>query len=287
MSKNYHIRDLEETTGIKAHTIRMWEKRYNLIKPERSETNIRYYDEKTFKKFLLITSLYRSSDLKISEISKLSIKEIEEKVLILNPPEVDFENWVTELLTSVINFDNFRFERILIECIFSFSLDKTLADLLFPFLHKIDTLWKGGSILFSHKQFAFENVKRFLYNTSFSVMKKYPSGKKKIILFSDENEINSFKLMFADIILRKHNYNTIFLNKFNDFSLFFKNIESIKSKKILTIASPNPDKLKNLINQIKKFKKTTFYLIDTDYTLDIELPNLILINNLEELELEI
>ena len=77
MSKKYHIRDLEEATGIKAHTIRIWEKRYNIIQPERSETNIRYYDEATFKKFLLITSLYRSNTAKISEISKLSIEEIE------------------------------------------------------------------------------------------------------------------------------------------------------------------------------------------------------------------
>ena len=287
MSKKYHIRDLEETTGIKAHTIRMWEKRYNIIEPDRSKTNIRYYDESTFKKFLLITSLYRSSTIKISEISKLSLKEIEDKVLVLNPPEVDFENWVTELLSKVINFDNFQFEKILIESIFSFNLDRTLSDLIFPFLHKIDTLWKGGSVTLNHKKFAFENVKRFLYNASYSVTKNYPIGDKKIILFSDKDEINSFLIMFADIVLRKHNYDSIFLNQIEDFSLLFEHIDSIDSKKIVTVAPSNPTKREKLINQIKKLKNHTFYLIDTKYTLDIELPNLAIINNLEELEAEI
>jgi len=80
MQKKYHIHDLEDITGIKAHTIRMWEKRYNIIKPDRSNTNIRYYDEATFKKFLLISQLYHNN-IKISDISRLNIEQLKEKAL--------------------------------------------------------------------------------------------------------------------------------------------------------------------------------------------------------------
>ena len=287
MAKKYHIRDLEEATGIKAHTIRIWEKRYNIIQPDRSETNIRYYDEATFKKFLLISSLYHSNSAKISEISKLSIEEIQEKVMILNPPEIVFETWISDLLLTITEFNNYKFERIIQESVFSFDLERAISDFIFPFLHKIDTLWKGESILLTHKQFAFENIKKFLYNASYAIAKNYQVGEKKIILLTDNDEINSFTLMYADIVLRKRNYDIIFLNQIDDFSLFLENIEDFNTNRILTIASQNPDKRNKLINQIKKHKKTTFYLIDTKFTLDIDLSNLVLINNLDELEHEI
>ncbi|MEA3451635.1 MAG: MerR family transcriptional regulator, partial [Bacteroidota bacterium] len=145
MKKTYHIRDLEEITGIKAHTIRMWEKRYNLIKPERSETNIRYYDEASFKKFLLIAQLYHNN-FRISEISKLSLTDLKEKALLLNSPTEEYEVWDLELFESIINFDSNSFNSIIRNAIFSLDLNKVIIFILFPFLHKIDILWKSNSI---------------------------------------------------------------------------------------------------------------------------------------------
>lgn len=286
MPKKYHIRDLEEVTGIKAHTIRIWEKRYNLIEPERSETNIRYYDEATFKKFLLITKLYYS-DVKISDISKLSLEEMQEKVTFLHPVEAEFETWATDLLLAVINFDNFQFEKILKDSSFSFNLDKTFSLFLIPFVHKIETLWNSNSITLLHKQFAFENIKRFLYNISYSVVTNYPKGENRIVLVADNEEFNAFILLYADIVLRKKNYDVIFLNKIDDLRLFFDDIADFNVFKAITVASQNPEKAEKVIKNIKKHKKVLFYLIDLKFYFDLDFKNLILINNLEELESEL
>ncbi|MBN2892289.1 MAG: MerR family transcriptional regulator [Bacteroidales bacterium] len=286
MAKSYHIRDLEEVTGIKAHTIRMWEKRYNLIEPERSETNIRYYDEATFKKFLLITRLYYS-DVKISEISRLTIDEIQEKVLLLHPTEVNFESWSSDLLLTVIKFDNFLFEKTLKDSIFSFNLDRTIYDFIIPFVHKIDTLWKTEAISIIHKKFAFENIKRFFYNISYSITTNYPKGENKIILITDDEELNTFALLYADIVLRRKNYEIIFLNNISDLDHFFEYFETFETNKILAMSSISPEKQSTLMKFVKKMPKTTFYIIDLKFSLDEEHNNMILINNLEELDSEI
>ncbi len=286
MQQKYQIRDLEKITGIKAHTIRMWEKRYDLIKPSRTETNIRYYDENTLKKFLLITKLYHSG-LKISDISKLSIEELKEKVLLLNPIEVTFDSWLSELFSSIVNFDNYEFERIIRDSIFSFNLDKTVTDFLLPFANRIDTLWKASSITQEHKLFVFENIKQLLHNIAYSVYRNFTKGEKKIVLFTDNNEINYFILLYAKIILTRNNYNVIFLNNVENLNSFFNNIKSYNSNRFLLAVPQNREKAERTINFIKTNTKQLFYLIDLNYHFDIEAKNIILINNLDELEAEI
>ncbi len=286
MPKKYHIRDLEEITGIKAHTIRMWEKRYNLIEPDRSETNIRYYDESTFKKFLLIIKLYRSG-MKISEISKLSSSQIQEKVLFLQPPHIDFETWVSDLLLCLTNFDNYTFEKIINESIFSFSLDRTITDFLIPFIHKIDTLWRGESITDAQKQFAFDYLKKHLYNISYAITKNYPRGENRILLFSDNDEVNYFIMLYADICLRKRNYDILFLSGITNIQQFFEHFENFNVERIIAVAPVSQDRLDKLVHYIKITPEKSFFVIDLNYVLDIDFPNLLLINNLEELENEI
>jgi len=286
MSKSYHIRDLEEVSGIKAHTIRIWEKRYNLIEPQRTDTNIRYYDETTYKKFLLVTILYRNN-FKISEISKFSLKEIEEKVLMLNNSSEDSELWTSEMMLTITNFDSTAFNYILYDAIFSLNTNKTILLILFPFLHKIDTLWKMDSITLLQKQFAFECGKSFLNKVIVSTTRHYPKGDKKIVLLCDDQDINILSLLYTKYVMNKANYKVIFLEKIMEQEYFFDNILSLNSDKIFTIASLNQDKNELFIENIKKFPRITFYILDVNYTVDIQLTNLILINNLEEIEDEI
>lgn len=286
MKKTYHIRDLEDISGIKAHTIRMWEKRYNLIKPKRSETNIRYYDEKSFKKFLLITQLYHNN-VKISEISKLSLDSLKEKALILNRSSEEYEAWDLELFESIIKFDSNSFKNIIRDAIFSLDLNKVIIFILFPLLHKIDVLWKSDSITSLNRDFAFEEVRQLLFSIKNALNKYSIKNGKKIILLSDNNEMNIFSILFAETIVNKLNYNSLFFGNIDSLDYFLNNIENLPSKKIITVAPMNKQKLKLLVEFIKNNKTYTLFIIDTNYLLDIEEKNAILINTLEDLEDEI
>ncbi len=286
MKKSYHIRDLEEITGIKAHTIRMWEKRYNLIKPQRSDTNIRYYDETTFKKFLLISQLYHNN-FKISDISKLSLNQLKEKALLLNKSNEEYEAWDLELFESSINFNTQTFEKTIRDALFSLDLNKVIIFILFPFLHKIDILWKSNAISTLNKHFAFESVSNFLSSVKNAILKYSTKNTKKIILYCDSNEMNIFTILFAEIIINKLNYNSLLFKNIDDTEFFLKNIDTLPSKRIITVAPMNKQKLKLLVNFITNNKSYTFYIIDTNYLLNIEEKNAILINTLEDLEDEI
>lgn len=286
MQKKYHIRDLEEITGIKAHTIRMWEKRYNIINPDRSDTNIRYYDEASFKKFLLISQLYHNN-IKISDISRLNIEQLKEKALLLNRSTEEYEAWDLELFESIINFDAKRFDNTIRDALFILDLNKLIVFLLFPFLHKIDVFWKSNTITELNKEFAFQTAKQFLFSVTNAISKYSLKNGRKIILFSDNNEMNIFPLLYAEIIINKLNFESISFKNINSLEYFFQNIENLPSKRVVTVAPMNKQKLDIIVDFIRQNKSYTFFIIDTNYLLNIEEKNAILINTLEDLEDEI
>ncbi len=283
MSKKYHIRELEEVTGIKVHTIRMWEKRYNLIIPDRSDTNIRYYNEKTFKKFLLIAQLYHNK-FKISEIAKLSIKDLQEKALLLSKSHPEYEAWETELLESTIRIDTRAFETILKDTVFAYNFNKAIIFLLLPFLYKIDIYWKANTLSYTHRQFAFENSYRFLHSAISSISRYYTPNKKKVFLYTNTGEHNIITLLFAEIILKRTNYNTLFFKNITNIETFFDSLKNIKQKHVVTIFPLTKAGQNSLLNLIKRENDTKFYIIDTNYDLDENIRNMTIINNLEEIE---
>lgn len=286
MAKKYHIRELEEVTGIKVHTIRMWEKRYNLLTPERSDTNIRFYNESTFKKFLLIAQLYYNN-FKISEIAKFSLKDLQEKALMTHKSDGEYLAWENELLQSITNFDNKLFDTIVRDTIFTLDLYKTIVFILIPFFKKIDTYWKANSLTFLHRQFAHEKITKILYSAISGIERYTKTNNKRVVLFTNSDDINQLILLFADLVLKRMNLNTILMKNITDHESVFSEIASLKSKTIFTIAPLNKKELLLLIDKIKTNKDIKFFVLDTNYVLDYNISNLTIINNLEEIEDEV
>lgn len=286
MKKTYQISDLEAVSGIKAPTIRMWEMRYNLISPARSDSNRRYYDEETFKKFLLIVQLYYSN-VKISQIAKFSLKELEHNAIEIVKTTEDFEPWTSQLLSAIVDFNQVLLQNILNESVLAYDFDNVINFVLVPFLHKVDVLWKTGTLSQYQSTFAFDSIYRFMFNTLNSVSKYIiPEPSKRVMLFTDENRINYVKLLYAEIIFKKASYITITLRS-NDNKEIFDNIDSFKTNKIVTIASLNSDIINEFLKFVNLRQDLTFYFIDTDYRIDVEYDNLIIINNLDELTDEV
>src|SRR5437867_7887761 len=136
----FTIKDLENLTGIKAHTIRIWEQRYNFLKPRRTETNIRYYSNDELKAILNI-ALLNKFGYKISHIDKMCQSEICERITALGQSEAHQERIVNHLLQHMVELDIESFEEVLNECIAIKGIERTIVQVIFPFLEKIGILW--------------------------------------------------------------------------------------------------------------------------------------------------
>src|ERR1700755_1272575 len=129
---DFTIKDLENLSGIKAHTIRIWEQRYNFLKPNRTETNIRYYSNKELKTILNI-SLLNKYGYKISHINKMNEQEVKSKLFSLSDKEAQQERLVNELIAYMIDLDIECFEKMLDSYILSKGMDKAITQIRFPF----------------------------------------------------------------------------------------------------------------------------------------------------------
>ena len=141
----YSIKDLEQISGIKAHTIRIWEKRYNIVSPLRTNTNIRFYTDGDLKRLLNVSILNRNG-FKISNIVRLSKEEILRSVMETSISYMNFESQIENLVIAMIDMDEIKFEKTLSNSILKLGFEETVSNIIFPFLEKTGILWQIGTI---------------------------------------------------------------------------------------------------------------------------------------------
>ncbi|WP_373553693.1 MerR family transcriptional regulator [Haliscomenobacter sp.] len=208
----YSIRDLEKLSGIKAHTIRIWEQRYGVIAPKRTKTNIRYYQDDDLK-FLLNVSLLNKNGVKISKIAKMSRQTVAEKVASI--AEINFENstQLDALTLSMIEMDEQKFDRIVSMNIQQLGFERTMLEVIYPFLDKLGVLWLTGSI--NPVQ---ENFISYLIRQKIIVaidQEPIPQGKqvKKFIIYLPEGEKQELTLLFMHYILKSRRNHVLYLGQ--------------------------------------------------------------------------
>lgn len=208
--KKYSISDIENLTGIKAHTIRAWESRYNLVPPKRTPTNIRYYDEQDLKMLLNIVAL-NENGYKISRIAKLTPQQLLDLVMQLN------SNWENEtvqlrnLSNATLRYDEKEFSKILISCIEEMGLIKTMDVLLFPFMKRIGMLWQTGAIDPSQEHFAANLIRERIIVEIDKVQKPLLDKPLRFVLFLPEAEMHETGLLFTRYLLKKCGHETLYL----------------------------------------------------------------------------
>jgi DNA-binding transcriptional MerR regulator len=215
---NYSIKDLEQLSGIKAHTLRIWEQRYNIISPKRTDTNIRTYDDRDLKLVLNI-SLLKDYGYKISEISKLSLEEISQEVTKVTSKQLSYPDQIHALTISMIDLDEERFEKIISTNTLQFGFENTMTRIAYPFLGRIGTLWMTGSIGPAQEHFITNLIRqKIIVAIDGQVNKHHPSG-KKYLLFLPEGEFHEISLLFANYLIRVRHNKVIYLGQnlpFND-----------------------------------------------------------------------
>jgi len=141
----YSINDIEKLCGIKAHTIRIWEKRYNIITPRRTETNIRYYLDEDLQKILNISLLNRNN-YKISKIAQMTDSEMKTLVSQLSDVTIEKEDNLDSLMFAMLELDEYKFNKILDHNISSRGFEETMNEVVYPLMEKLSMMWVAGSI---------------------------------------------------------------------------------------------------------------------------------------------
>jgi MerR family transcriptional regulator, light-induced transcriptional regulator len=208
----YSIKDLEKISGIKAHTIRIWEKRYGLVKPNRTATNIRYYSDFELRKLLNISILARNG-LKISKISNLGDDEISEKVLLFTQKSNYTENTIENLILSMIEMDENKFNRLLSNQIIKLGFEETFSKVLQPFFERIGILWQAGTIISAQEHFISNLVRQNLLVAIDSHRDEPLIKSSQFLLFLPEEEKHELGLLFYQYSLRKRGFKTIYLGQ--------------------------------------------------------------------------
>lgn len=208
----FSIKDIENFTGVKSHTLRIWEQRYKFFTPKRTQTNIRYYDDEDLKKLLNI-SILNNNGVKISKIASMSEDEIRSKVLELSQLKPDHENQIKALSSSMLNMDEAGFEKVMNNCILQLGLEVTMQKIVIPFMQQVGVLWAAGSIHVAHEHFMTHLIRQKLIVGIDSVVQRINPDSKKFLLFLHETESHELGLLFANYLLRSRGHQVIYLGQ--------------------------------------------------------------------------
>ena len=214
----YSIKDLERLTGIKAHTIRIWEKRYGIVDPSRTDSNIRWYNDDDLKKLLNVSILNRHG-YKISRIAELSAQQLNQKIMEVVRPESDYLSQIESLVVSMIELNEDRFEKILNQSIIKIGFEETLYYVVYPFFEKIGLLWQTGTINPAQEHFISNLIRMKLCVAIDSLPAVTNPGARKIIMFLPEWELHEIGLLTYYYIAKKHGVKVYYLGQnvpFND-----------------------------------------------------------------------
>ena len=205
----FTIKDLENLSGIKAHTIRIWEQRYNFLKPQRTNTNIRYYSNDELKTVLNI-ALLNKYGFKISHIGRMQPQEIRAKILSLGDAKAIQERIVNELVQEMVDLNIENLEKILTSYIASKGVERTVIQIIFPFLEKIGILWQTGHINPAQEHLV-TNVIRQKLVVAIETCITHLKSEKTVLLFLPEGEHHELGLLFMYYMFKSRGMQTIYL----------------------------------------------------------------------------
>lgn len=206
--QEFTIRDIENLTGIKAHTLRIWELRYNMFKPKRKQSLHRIYDNEDLKQMLRVSFLYHKG-WKISKIAALDPRRIEEEIKnsVLEKPASEL--YINRLLETAVDFDEFGFISLLNEVMEQLGFERSITDVCYPYLVKLGHLWSTNNVIPAQEHFSSYIIQnRIIAETEkVTIPGKFP----EIILFSPKGEQHELPLLFVNYLMKKNGWGTLYM----------------------------------------------------------------------------
>lgn len=259
--KLYSIGELALLSQIKPHTIRIWEQRYQLLVPSRSDGNTRYYSEEQLMK-LLNVALLNKNGLKISQISKLSHEDLTEKAGAIITYDRSIELAVDQLMIASLNFDQLKITELFNHYNEQYGVANTFEKIIFPYLRVVGNLWVNGKITPGHEHF-FSNLCRLKL---FSVIDQLPLVEQhasSVLLSLPEWDYHELGILYYNYVFRKAGYNCTYLGQAVPAADLIHTAKTIKAKYcILTFIGPTtPEKtIKYIETVMHETENVHFYI---------------------------
>ncbi len=208
----YSIKDLEKLSGIKAHTIRVWERRYRIVKPGRTDTNRRRYDDDDLRRIINI-SILRKNGFKISDIATFSSSEIEHKVSFLSKEVLHSDTQVDSLVAAMVDQNEKAVNDLLIRLMMNKGIEEAMDTVILPFLRRVGIMWQTGSADVGSEHFITNLFRQKLISSIDALSYELKPVRKKIILFLPENELHEIGLLYFHYIIKKRGHESIYLGQ--------------------------------------------------------------------------
>jgi DNA-binding transcriptional MerR regulator len=258
IKQDFTIKDLENISGIKAHTIRIWEKRYNLLEPKRSDTNIRYYSHQNLQKLLNVVLLSKNN-YKISKIAKMSEEEI-----LQESREVAFATGVNDEAINALKLSMFQFDKVLFNNTYHKLLSKKtfkeiFKEVFIPFLQHIGLLWQTDTLLPAHEHFISNLIAQKIHINIENLEHGIKDSEKTYVLFLPENEIHELGLLYLNYELVLRGNQTIYLGQnlpLNNLNYFFKLNKDLVFVTSLTV-QPYDERINEYFEEIENLLEKT------------------------------
>jgi DNA-binding transcriptional MerR regulator len=247
----YSIKDLETLSGIKAHTIRIWEKRYDLLNPERTETNIRLYTDDDLRHLLNISLLVKNG-FKISKVARWQQEEIREVILDVTKTKNTDVAYIDRLLLYMVNFDNVGFYNLLNEIQERYGIEEAIYRVVFSLFERIGTFWQVGSIFPAQEHYVTHIVRQKLI-AEIDKIGLNPTRNQTLLFFLPENEMHELSLLYYSYLAHKQGYNVIYLGQFVPFNDLKKLQSHVKVDFVFTafINSISKETLESYLLELK------------------------------------
>ncbi len=245
----YSIKELEKLSGIKAHTIRIWEKRHRIINPTRTSTNIRLYSDNDLKKIINV-AIVNNAGVKISHIARLSSDELNRMVGQESEKSIEVAP-IDQMIVAMVDLDEPAFEKLLAKLAVKMGFENLIVKVVYPFLEKIGILWQTGNITPSQEHFISNLIRQKIIVAIDGL--PYPSSSAaKALLFLPENEYHEIGLLFYHYLARKSGLRTIYLGQSVPYGDLKQIVESHRPKFIITsiVSTLNNDTLDSSIDRL-------------------------------------
>lgn len=212
MPTQYAIKDLERLSGIKAHTLRIWELRYGILKPERSCTNIRCYTPEDLKRILNI-SLLNNNGYKISKIATFMDEELVTHAQTILNKFARESDQIDNLVMCMMEMDEAKFESTVCSCISHFGFENTMERVLFPFMHHVGSMWQLGIVNCAQEHFIAQLIKQKIIVSIDGLPKEKTDDGKTYVLYLPNKELHDMGLLYCKYLVKTKGHKCLYLGQ--------------------------------------------------------------------------
>jgi DNA-binding transcriptional MerR regulator len=257
--RHYTLYELEKLTGILPATIRVWERRYKIINPKRTDTNRRWYDDDDLRRLINISIIYHSG-IKISKIAKYSGPELEEKAEFLTRDSLSSDANINSLIVAMLSFNGNAVNEILLRSIINNGFEETYSSVVFPFLRRVGIMWHTGSVNIGAEHFIISIFRSRLISAIDSLPPANDPKSKRVILFLPDNEMHEMGLLFYSYLIRKMGHEVLYLGQATPFSALSEVNEKWPSDILVTgtlsyLSIPEPKEYLNNLSSAFRSQK--------------------------------